>query len=274
MKKILLSTILILAFAVSAYAVPVRTAEKGTVEQRSFSPAQETCYIGYYNFCSGWVFYWDGYCGNDWLAAPAPPSYGVVFDLADCADDCRHMTHFYWACKRFTTYGLVDVEVFCASACGCPLGEPLIGFYGYNPVFTTAWQLFVTDEMALCPCDPTGKFVILVTDHGYGAHTSPYSDIEAWNIDAGCELEWNCVGHSFNFSNAMSYCDVYGMPGALWISGPYGCYNVPTIPVGCHDVYGYGAGFFSEFLMDVYVACLGPTATENNSWSEIKSLYR
>jgi hypothetical protein len=278
MKKILLSTILILAFAVTAYAVPVRTAEKGVIEQKSYSPAQETCYMGYYNFCSGWVFYWSGYCYGDWATVVDPPQYGTVFDLGDCPNNCRHMTHFYWGCKRFTMYGNVDVEVFCASDCGCPLGEPLVGFYGYNPDITTAWQLFIVDELALCPCDSefgfADKFVVLITDHGFGAHSTPYSDIEVYNIDAGCQVDWDCVGHSFHYSSAISYCDVYGMPGPFWVSGPYGCTNVPTVPPGCHDYYGYGAGMFTELLIDVYVACLGPTATDNTSWSEIKSLYR
>jgi len=93
-------------------------------------------------------------------------------------------------------------------------------------------------------------------------------------MDAGCQLAWDCVAHSFNYSSAVSYCDVYGMPGPMWISGPYGCTNVPVVPPGCHDYYAYGAGMFTEWLIDAYIACLGPTATENSSWSEIKSLYR
>jgi len=275
MKKILLSIVLILAFAATSYAVPFRTAEKDAVPQRNFSPAQETCYLGYYNFCCGWVFYWSGYCFGEWLNVNNPPQYGTVFDLADCPDDCRHMTHFYWGCKRYTVYGNVDVEVYCASQAGCPIGEPLAGYYSYIPDISTPWQLFVTDQLALCPyCEETGKFLILITDHGYGAHTSPYSDIESYNIDDGCQPAWDCVGHSFNYSSAVSYCDVYGVPGPMWVSGPYGCTNVPTVPPGCHDVYAYGAGMFTEFLIDVYVACLGATATEKRSWSEIKSLYK
>ena len=176
--------------------------------------------------------------------------------------------------------------MFCASQCGCPIGAPLAGVYGYNVPTASSWQHFVFPELPLCPvCMPegggSGKYVVIVSDRGtlenpmdFGNHFSPYSDIESLNIDAGCELDWDCVGPSFVFHSAVSYCDQYGMPGPMWVSGPYGCTNIPTVPPGCHDYLGYGAGMFTELLLDSYIACLGPTATENGSWSDIKSMYR
>jgi hypothetical protein len=283
MKKILLCTVLILAFAATSYAVPVRTAEKGDVAQRTLVQAQDTCILSYYNFCSGWVFYWSGYCFGTFTELTLPPQIGTVFDLSDCPLDCRHLTDVWWGCKRFTTYGDVNVEVFCASECGCPIGAPLAGVYNYNPLFTTAWQHFVFPELPLCPvCEVegggSGKFLVMVTDNGMGVHTSPYSDIESLNIDAGCQPDWDCVGHSFCFRSAVDYCAQYGMPGPMWVeSSPgyiYGCTNVPTVPPGCHNYYGYGSGFYTEFLIDAYIACLGPTATEKSSWSDIKGMYR
>jgi hypothetical protein len=282
MKKILLCTVLILAFAAASYAVPVRTAEKGDVAQRTLSPAQDLCILSYYNFCSGWVFYWSGYCYGTFTELTVAPQYGTVFDLADCPDDCRHLTEVWWAAKRFTGYGIADIEVFCASECGCPIGQPLAGVYGYSVGTVGAWKQFVFPELPLCPCELTsGKFLVRVTDQGtlenpldFGSHFSPYSDIESLNIDAGCQLDWDCVGHSFCFRSAVSYCDQYGVPGPMWVSGPYGCYNIPTVPPGCHDYLGYGAGMFTEWLMDAYIACLGPTATEKGSWSDIKALYK
>ena len=277
MKKILLSTLLVLAFAATSYAVPVRTAEMGQVPAREYSPAQDVCYIGYYNMCSGWVFYWSGYCYCLWCDTGLVPKYGTCFDLADCPEDCRHITDFWWGCKRFTTYGLVDVELLCADMHCCPCGPPLWGFYGYVPDFSTAWQHFIIGEMPLCecelaPCD--GKFIVRITDWGCGIHTSPYSDINSANIDAACELDWRCSGHSYVYSNCVDYCAVYGMPGPMWVSGPgYGCTNYPLIPPGCHN-YSYPTGFFTEWLIDVYISCLGPTATDASSWSEIKALYK
>jgi len=274
MKKILLCTVLILAFAATSYAVPVRTAEKGDVTQRTLSPAQDLCILSYYNFCSGWVFYWHGYCFGTFADLTAPPQYGTVFDLADCPDDCRHLTTVWWACKRYNQYGNVDVEVYCASPCGCPVGAPLCGVYGYAPHVVGSWQEFVFPEIPLCPCDVSGKFAVVITDNGFEQSNSPYSDIESLNIDAGCQPDWDCIGHSFCFRCLVTYCDVYGMPGPMWVSGPYGCTEVPTVPPGCHDYYNYGAGMFTEFLIDAYIACLGPTATEKSSWSDIKALYK
>ena len=278
--KILLSTILVLVLAGSSFAVPVRTAEMGTVPVKTFSPAQEVCYLSYYNFCSGWVYYWSGYCYCLWCDTGLTPQYGTVFDLEDCPLDCRHLADVWWACKRFTTYGDVDVEIFWVSsdpdwAYHCPLGPPLAGVYNYNPDVSTAWQHFYFNELPLCVCEwPTHSFLVRITDHGCGVHTSPYSDINVYNIDAGCETEWRCEGHSYVYRNCVDYCMTYGTPGPMWVSGPgYGCTNYPLIPPGCHN-YLYPTGFFTEFLIDVYISCFGATATEEDSWSEIKALYR
>jgi hypothetical protein len=286
MKKILLSTVLILAFAATSYAIPVRTAEMGTVPERNVSPAQNVCYLGYYNFCAGWVYYWSGYCYGLWDTAPLPPMYGTCFDLADCPDDCRHLYDFWWGCKRYTGYGKADVEVYCADQSCCPVGAPIWGMYGYSVDPTTPWQHFIVGDLELCICEQElnpeadGKFIIMITDQAdgaggvFGSHFVPYSDINYWNIQAGCETAWRCTGHSFVYRNVVDYCAVYGMPGAMWASGPtYGCTNYPPVPPGCHNYY-YPTGFFTEFLIDAYVDCLGATATKKKSWSEIKTLYR
>ncbi len=275
-KSVLISCLLVIALSTTAYAVPIHTAEKGTVPMRERAPEQEGCTISYYNFCSGWVFYWSGYCYGEWMTLSYPPQYGTVFDLSDCPGSCRHLMDCWWACKRFTVRAWVELEIFCANEYGCPIGPPLWGPYGFTPNISNPWQHFALGGLPLCGCEETGpgKFVIVITDQGYGAHTSPYSDIESYNINAGCQPDWDCTGHSYSYRCAVSYCDVYGAPGPMWVSGPYGCDNVPFIPPGCHDYYGYGAGMFTEFLFDVYIACQGPTATETDSWSEIKSLYR
>ncbi|MCK4514250.1 MAG: hypothetical protein KAU31_03275 [Spirochaetaceae bacterium] len=275
MKKILLSTILILALAATGYAIPVKTAETGAVPQRTHSTAQDLCYLSYYNFCSGWVFYWSGYCYGMFAEAPYPPQFGTVFDLADCPEDCRNLDMTWWGCKRYNSYGNVDVEIYCATDAGCPVGEPLAGIYGYNPDIGAPWQLFEWDGLELCQCDlGFGKFLVLITDYSFGASISPYSDINSYNIEAGCEEMWRCTGHSYVYSNAVNYCDVYGMPGPMWVSGyGYGCTNFPAVPPGCHD-YLYPTGYFTEFLIDAYISCLGATATKERSWGEIKKLYK
>jgi len=52
-----------------------------------------------------------------------------------------------------------------------------------------------------------------------------------------------------------------------------GCTNIPDIPPGCHSFYS-DTGYFSEWLIDCYVSCLGATETEEGSWSQIKAMYR
>ncbi len=276
-KSVLISCLLLLALCTSAYAIPMKTAEHGTVPMRDRAAAQDGCLLSYYNFCSGWVFYWTAYCYGNFTDLTLPPRYGTVFDLSDCPGNCRHLTDIWWACKRFANRGYVDVEVYCANENRCPIGPPILGWYGYTPPMTNPWQHFVVDPVPLCVCEESGsgKFAVIVTDFGFGTINAPYSDIESMNIDVGCQADWNCVGHSYCFRCLVNYCDVYGMPGPMWVSGAdYGCTNVPTVPPGCHDYQGYGTGMFTEFLIDVYIACQGPTAAENDSWTDIKGLYR
>jgi hypothetical protein len=277
MKKILLSMILVLAVAATGYAIPVKTAEHGSVPQRSHSTATDMCHLYYYNLCSGWVFYWSGYCYGMFAEAPYPPQFGVVFDLADCPDDCRTLMDSWWACKRYNSYGMVDVEIYCADYKGCPIGQPLAGIYGYVPDVATAWQYLPWDGLVLCPCDLAySKFLVLITDYSFSASTAMYSDHVPLNVEAGC-ADWRCTGHSFVYSNNVNYCDTYGVPGAMWVSGDYygacGPNYTPDVPPECHNYY-YPTGCWTEFLVDVYIACLGATPTKERSWGEIKNLYR
>jgi hypothetical protein len=273
MKKILLSAILVLAFAATSYALPVRTLEQHCVTDKPYSPAQDQCYLYYYNICSGWVWYWSGYCFG-MFPDNAPTIYGVCFDLAGCPDDCRHLYDAWWCMKRYTAYGNVDVEIFCGDEFCCPVGEPLAGVYGYNPDVSTCWQHFIFGGIELCPCDDTGKVIFLVTDYTAAIHSTIYTHYVPGNVAQGCGDWWCGPGHTFCYKNVVNYCDVYGQPGVFWVSGPgYGCTNTPDFPTDCHG-YFYTTGTYTEGVVDLYIDCLGATATEEASWSEIKSLYR
>jgi hypothetical protein len=275
MKRILLSTILVLAFAASSYAVPTRTLEYAPDLAREYAPAQDQCSIIYYNICSGWVFYWTGYCYANFVDVPLV-EIGVCFDLDLCPSDCRHLNNSWFSCSRFNGYGFVDISVFCAVDC-CPVGDPL-GTVTLNPTPEAgSWYNIPWGGLELCDCDQ----IIMMASFACVENNNwaPRTDINGLdfpygNIGVGCETEWRCSGHSFVYTNAVSYCDVYGAGGPMWVSGPYyGCTNFPPIPPGCHD-YVYTNGFYTEWLQDIYIDCLGATATETNSWSEIKSLYR
>ena len=281
MKKILLSTILILAFAVTAYAVPVRTNVQNV--DKAYSPAQEQCVLAYYNMCSGWLWGWVGYCYGGFSTAPLAPQWGVVFDLTDCTYDCRHLDTIWLATVALTAYGNVDCEIFCADENNCPIGAPLGGVYGVVPDPAQRWHPFAFGELELCEClelephgiSDTGKFCAIMTDNGFGQHMYILSENPAEDILAGCWVD-NCDhGHSFVWRNVVDYCAIYGEPGPMWQYGEaYGCTEYPLVPPGCHNYGGYVTGTFLEIQMDAYIACLGPTATEDASWSQIKSLYR
>ncbi len=279
MKKILLCAFLVLAFAVTSYAIPLRTEIKAP--QKEMRAAEEDCWLYYYNRCSGWVWGWDGYCYFSWVDAGAQgmnPSYGTCFDLADCPADCRHMTGISWGCFFATSRGAVDIEIFCANDYGTPVGDPLAGAYYIQGNPATYWHYVDFGELALCPCEEEGgwsKFVVKVTDrYPLTGHCRPLSENFYRDMEAGC-MVWDCFdNHSYVFVNGYDYIANYGMPCPFWVSGAgYGCTNYPAIPPGCHN-YNYSTGGPCEWIIDAYITCLGPTATEKSSWSAIKNLYK
>jgi len=275
MKTSLPISVLVLLLATSSLATPLRTQEYGAVPEREQDPARELCTLGYYNLCSGWVWNWEGYCGGA-FNENLPVKYGVCFDLGDCPFYCGELNQSYWATKCFSSYGRVDIEIYCADEKCCPIGFPMDVVYGYIPDPDVPWQLiqWVWDLICLKQCDPTGgKFVILITDWTAGVHTAPSSDHVPRNVEAGCQ-EWRCQGHSYIYKNAIDYCQAYGEPAPMWVSGAdYGCTGSPAIPPGCHD-YPYNAGVYAEFLIECPVECWGVSGVDDNSWSEIKELYR
>jgi hypothetical protein len=252
--------------------------EYGTVPQRTYSPADDGFTLKYYNYCSEWLLYWSGYCYGLYRDAPLPPMYGTCFDLSDCPSTCRHLEDVWWATKYYHYRGWASIEVYCASESCCPIGPPVAGIYYYGVGW--GWQRLHFGGLPLCVCEEGGasKFIIMITEYWdyweWGRGFAPYSDINSYNIAAGCETEWRCEGHSYCFRNIVDYCDVYGEPGSLWVSGAnYGCTNYPTVPPGCHNYY-HTNGYFSEFLIECYITCEGATETEEESWSQIKGMYR
>jgi hypothetical protein len=275
MKWVWLTLVMIGICPALTDAVPLGSAQYGEVPARQYSERQDQCHLMYYNFCSGWVWNWMGYCYG-WFGDAVQIAYGTCFDLADCPANCRHLDDVWFACKAFDYWGVLDIEIYCADQNGCPIGGPLAGIYDYSPPYMSHWQHFAFGGLPVCQCDEagTGKFIVMVTDHTSGYYIDTCSDLNHRNMGAGCEEEWRCAGHSYVYRNVVSYCDVYGAPGPLWVAGAdHGCTNYPSIPPGCHD-YLWDTGYFTEWLIDCYISCLGPTATEKGSWSEVKRLYR
>jgi hypothetical protein len=265
----------ILALAAGSAATPLAVPEFGSIPERHAAPDRDVCYLHYYDFCSGWVLSWQGYCSHPFAEAPLPPRIGTVFDLSGCSSDCRHLTDIWWATKHYASRAVVDVEVYCADAAGCSAGPPLGGIYGLRPLPSSPWVHVVFDELPLCACDgPTSQcFAVIITYESRIQTSYPYSDVNSLNVADGCEDTWRCTGHSYVYRNAVDYCAVYGAPAPLWVGGAgYGCTGAPAIPPGCHGD-PYDTGFYAEWVIDCYVTCLGPSAIEETTWSQVKRLY-
>ena len=257
-------------------SLPSVTAHYGVIGPHESTGREDQCHLRYYNVCSGWTWTWMQYCYGYWPGNPdALPSYGTCFDLADCYAECAHLTDVWWACESLSWWGNVDVEIFHADANGCPIGTPLAGIYGYWPR-GSGWHRLSFQDLPLCGTaqGETPGFIVMITDYTAGEWTYPYSDHNEGNVISGCESSWRCTGHSYVYHSQVSYCETYGEPAPLWVGwGSGGCTNIPDIPPGCHSFYS-DTGYFSEWLIDCYVSCLGATETEEGSWSQIKAMYR
>jgi hypothetical protein len=272
MKKILLSTLLIAAFATTTHAIPIKTSTDGLPE-RDGPSRQDICYLAYYNIGSGWVYHWAGWGGYHWCQEEDYYAFGTCFDLTDCEPECRDLTDVWVGLWGIQGYGLFDLEIYCADAVCCPLGPPLAGFYAMtcnNLGF--GWYHFVFGPaggpgLVLCPCDePAQQFIAMVT--AYCGLCWPVSD-----IGQSAPGVWRCDGtHSYVYSHVINYCAVYGVPSPLWSN--YGGCPVGTAPWGPPAGYFTDPGAYCEWIIDCYITCLGPTASEETTWSQIKDLYR
>ncbi len=259
MRKATISLFLVLVLAGPGLAGPLVNPEHGLTVPTG-QTAEDECKLGYFNLCSGWVYWYTGYNGIDWLDLELPAQIGICFDLDDCADgcvDCHNLGGILWAWKRFSSYGRIDVEIYCADESGCPVGSPLAGFYEYHVDPANAFQYFAFGDLEL-PCDGC-KFIAIATNKTPG-HCAPYADANDRNRTNGCETEWRCSGHSYIYRSSIDYCQAKGSPEELTMEYEGAC--------------GSNNRFYSEWIAYAYVGCRGALATEKNTWSELKKLYR
>ena len=222
--------------------------------------AEDECKLGYFDICSGWVYWWAGYNGTPWIDLETPAKVGVCFDLSDCADgceDCNSLGGILWAWNRLTCYGRIDVEFYCADETCCPVGSPLAGFYDYHVDPADPFQYFSLGDLEL-PCDDC-KFVAIASVKT-PRDCAPYCDANDHNRGSGCETEWRCSGHSYIYRSTLDYCQARGFPEPLTIDYEGAC--------------GGENRFYAEWIAYAYIGCSGALATEKNTWSELKKFYR
>jgi hypothetical protein len=263
MKRIVVLALLATATAHTVHAGEIRTAESGFAVP-VHPTSVDICKFGYFDVCSGWVYWWTGFNGVEWTdlegMGRVPARVGVCFDLEECeggCEGCRNLEAIVWAWRRFTPYGRIDVEIYSADENGCPLGGPIAGFYDYLLDMANAFHTFPFDGIELRSGEC--RFAALATVKT-PAHSAPYSDANDYNREAPCEGQWRCAGHSYVYRSAIDYCAEYGHPAPLTVERDGAC---PP-----HDA------FFSEWIVFAYVGCYGPTATEESTWSGMKKLYR
>jgi len=258
MRTSLFTMVLVLALAGSVYAADIRHAESGFYDSLG-RVAVANCDLSYHDICSAWVYTWTGY--NDIPFAPGA-KVGVCYDMTDCSlgcQECQNLEGVKMGWKRFTPYGRIDLEIFCAAQDCCPVGPPIGGVYNYHLDPFQSFQYIDFDGLPLHCVDC--KFIVMATILT-PQDCAPYSDANDKNVESGCEPQWRCAGHSYCYVNEIDYCYAHGYPGRMLVEDPDAC---PGTGLG---------GFYVEWLCFAYIDCRGPTATEERTWSEIKAFYR
>jgi len=242
MKKLLVVSFLTLAVAAGAFAdIPnvSKTALQEAIVPHGTGGATGFCSIVYYNLCSGWLWVWSGWAPGD--------EAGVCFDLpTDCGklpgETCAN-TGFWWY-WRYTApgYGFtVSYDLYDLDASCCKVAN-VGGLANQDPV--ERWNYYAglgtvtTDNAGLVATFDVGTLPYLGTDNNPKNFGAPVA----------------CPGyapdgmHSFYFGGpATQYCP------PLYLADGLG--NV-------------------QILMDAGFDCQGGTATEDASWSGVKSLFR
>ncbi|MBM3320743.1 MAG: hypothetical protein FJY73_08730 [Candidatus Eisenbacteria bacterium] len=241
MKKLLLVGLLALAMAVAAFAdIPNRdkTAVQEAITPHGGGGATGACSIVYYNLCSRWLWVWSGWSPGDEI--------GVVFDLPlDCGklpgEECLN-TGFWWY-WRYTTPGwgyTVHYDVYDIDAAYCKIGGSLGTSASQDPVerwnFHPALGTAITSDLG---------GILATWDKG----GLPYA------------------GTDNNYKNAAA-------PGLCPGYAPGPIRSFIWLPAAVCPTYYFGDGMGPvQLLMDAGFDCQ-PTATEDASWTGVKSLFR
>jgi hypothetical protein len=241
---ILVPAIWIVSFLLvsDAAALEKRAARAPLDRESEWRSGTETCTIGYYNACTGWVWIWSSWSPEDRI--------GVHFNTC-CSDTTTGNLLTGWMFVETGSpmgYGFTGtVDVWNADMDGCPTGNPitsstLLPISGWNEIdYAATGGVVVPDSFSFTfttgpgPTNP----LALVTDHPAAGPTGPQACGTCFPVDR--------VTRTFYLGTPASpLC-----PGSVLFDGI------------CD----------AEMLWDVGLSCI-VVSVDQTSWSEIKALYR
>jgi hypothetical protein len=235
MRKCFVTAFVLVLLVASASFALEKTAMRATDIERSDQwNAQTTCSVGYYNYCTGWIWVWGGWSPFDIIGV----CYNSCCDPGDITALMTTWELVYTAAPAgYNFTGMIEVRPAC-DACIPPIaGQPFYFYSGWNG---HAWgvpvpnSFLVTVTMGPGPALPS-RFA---SDHPAAGPTGPQACGYCYPMPRTC--------HSFYYGTAASpFC-----PGTSLTDG-----------ICC-----------VEFVWDCALTC--DIAVEQESWSNIKALYR
>jgi hypothetical protein len=245
-KMLLAAAVCMLAVSVAGNGFALDRAKTLTQigdESRDPSPWGSTdyCTLSYYNTCTGWIYVWGGWSVSDVV--------GVAFDPASCppkADECATLlgAWFYFR-NTYPTYGYT-AAVGCATQGSVPSHLGAVTYLSDPQEWIERWNWV---DLANCHVGGGGVAIIHFTA------TGPLSM-------ATEALPLSCGGGS-------KICQTCPQPANSYYYG--------SLATGNFSGSSFYAGVYNpsatDILMDIVVACVGPTAVESSSWGNLKAMY-
>jgi hypothetical protein len=218
--------------------------------------ATDYCTLSYYNFCAGWIYVWSPWSASDVIGVDIDPNRpgvdpnGQPLGCPPKAEECASVAGVWFQMRNaFPSYGYT-ASVHCYKHGEQPghLGKPT--FWGQPQEWLEGWNF-----VDLNNCHIRGGGVIAIHFENPGP-LSPATDARTLACTNGCfdagHTPWPCPGVGYSY--------YYGTIATGNFSGS------PIYSTGVNSSY-------CDWLMDVIVCCMGPTAVEPSSWGSIKTMY-
>jgi hypothetical protein len=239
MRKFFMVTFVLAAvmvFATSGLALEKTSARLADDSRADFWSQDYTCSVGYYNYCTGWIYYWSGWSPNDMFGTCFTP----CCNPGEPASLAVSWSYFWTGAPSGYNFTGV-IEIWGADAQCCPTtplyGQALLPVSGWNGV---GWGVPITAPFVLAyTCGiGAGSPLSIMTDHPAAGPTGP---------------------------QACGYC--YPSPRTVYSF----YYGTPTTILCPGSPFDDGI-CYAEFVQDVAFDCA--VGVEESSWGTIKGLYR
>jgi hypothetical protein len=186
MRKFFLTAFVLAAamvFATSGLALEKTAVQFDGAERADFWTQDYTCSVLYYNYCSGWIYYWGPWSPLD--------VFGVVFDpCCQAGEESRvaaSWAYFWTGVSAPAGYGFTGTYGIYDAPADCPV-TPALASQATLPV--SGWNQYIFDQAV------SGKFAVC---YEAGINGANLATITTDHPASGCDLCYTCPRDTRSF---------------------------------------------------------------------------